>query len=438
MNKVIFFISIILLFICSSCATIFNGRHQYIQVYSNPSGALIYVNGVTTNEYTPCRISIKRRIKAGPENKKNEIHLKLKKDGYSDAELFKHNSISWLTYLDGTWNNLWGIAFLASAAGDPASYVFGVPLIASLPLDYYTGAMYKFPSDFHLDLNPLVNYAPQVKSTYEFRHKSDVDNDIPEIGNSNQTRFALIIGNEDYTSQQIELVSEANVDFARNDACAFKEYATKALGIPKENITFILDGTTGKMKQALDKMGLLAKNSFGDAEIFFYYAGHGLPDEINKEPYLIPVDVNGNNVTDGLKLMDVYEKLTKYPCKRITVFLDACFSGGARSQGLFTARGIKVKPKEDLLKGNLVVFSASSGEQSSLAYKEKEHGLFTYFLLQKFKESKCNITYKELSDYITQQIGLKSVLINNKEQNPQTNVSPDIQEQWQNWKFISH
>ncbi len=270
---------------------------------------------------------------------------------------------------------------------------------------------------------------------YSFNRKSDVDIDIPELGSLNQNRFALIIGNEDYSSQQAELATEANVDFARNDASAFKEYATKALGIPKENITFILDGTTGKMKQAINKMSLLAKNSFGNAEIFFYYAGHGLPDEIDKEPYIIPVDVSGNNITEGIKLMDVYKKLTEFPCKSITVFLDACFSGGARSQGLFAARGVKVKPKEDLLKGNLVVFTASSGEQSSLAYKEKEHGLFTYYLLQKFKESKGNISYKDLSTYLSQQVGLKSVLINNKEQNPQTNVSLDVQNQWQDWKF---
>lgn len=270
---------------------------------------------------------------------------------------------------------------------------------------------------------------------YTFKFKSDVDNDIPELEHKNQFRFALIIGNEDYASQQTDLTNEVNVDFARNDASAFKEYAIKSLNIPVENVTFILDATTGKMKQALDRISLLAKNSSGNAELFFFYAGHGLPDEVNKEPFLIPVDVSGNNVSEGIKLMDAYKKLTEYPCKRVTVFLDACFSGGARKQGLIASRGVKVKPKEEVLNGNIVVFTASSGEQSSLAYKDKEHGLFTYYLLKKIKESKGNFTYQELSDYLMEQIGLKSVLINNKEQNPQTNVSSDIQNKWQNWKF---
>jgi len=270
---------------------------------------------------------------------------------------------------------------------------------------------------------------------YSFNHKSDVDNNIPDLHLNNPYRFALIIGNEDYASQQSELASEINVEYARNDACAFKEYAVKVLGIPNENIKFLLDATTGKMNQALDWINKLAKNSTGNAEIYFYYAGHGLPDEINKEPYLIPVDVSGNNIADGIKLTNVYKKLTEFQSKRVTIFLDACFSGGARSQSLVAARGVKVKPKEELLNGNLVVFTASSGEQSSLAYKDKEHGLFTYYLLQKMKESNANVTYKELSDYLFQQIGLRSVLINNKEQNPQTNVSSNIQEQWQSWKL---
>ena len=284
---------------------------------------------------------------------------------------------------------------------------------------------------------PSASSAPTniADNRYSFKHKSDIDKDIPNVGVVNKTRFALIIGNEDYASQQSQLTAEANVEFARNDASAFKEYAIHTLGIPEGNITFILDATTGKMKQDLDRMRLLAKNSGGVAELFFYYAGHGLPDEITKEPYLIPVDVSGNNVTDGIKLTDAYKMLTENPSKRVTVFLDACFTGGARSQGLIAARGVKIKPKEDLLNGNLVVFTSSSGEQSSLAFKEKEHGLFTYFLLKKIKDTKGNVTYKELSDYLNQQIGLNSVLINSKEQNPQTNVSPEIQNQWQTWKF---
>ncbi len=265
--------------------------------------------------------------------------------------------------------------------------------------------------------------------------KSDVDFSIPEGSKQNPDRFALIIGNEDYSSKQKEIKSEINVDFARNDAASFRDYAIKVLGIPEQNITYMLDATLGEMSQGIDKMNKIIKATEGIADVFFYYAGHGLPDENTKEAYLIPVDVNGTNLSYAINLKSVYSKLTEFPSQRVTVFLDACFSGGARNQGLLSARGVKVKPKEESLKGKLVVFTASSGEQSSLPYKAKNHGLFTYFLLKKLQETKGETTYKELSDYLNKTIKLNSILANDKEQLPQTNTSVEIQNEWMNWKL---
>ena len=265
--------------------------------------------------------------------------------------------------------------------------------------------------------------------------KSDVDENIPVCSTPNPDRFALIIGNEDYSSKQKEINTEMNVEFARTDAAIFKEHAIKVLGIPEQNITFLLDATLGEMGRGIDKMNKIIKVTDGAAEVFVYYAGHGLPNETTKEAYLIPVDVNGSNLNYAISLNTLYAKLTEFPSKRVTVFLDACFSGGARNQGLLQARGVKVRPKEDNLKGKLVVFTASSGEQSSLPYKDKNHGLFTYFLLKKLQESRGDISYKELSDYLSKSVKLNSIIVNDKEQYPQTNTSPDIQSEWMNWRL---
>ncbi len=262
---------------------------------------------------------------------------------------------------------------------------------------------------------------------------SDVDENIPSIQRTNPLRFALIIGNEDYGSFQPDLNSEVNVAFAVNDAKVFEEYAKSVLEVPEENIIYIINARTVEMNRAIEKMNLCAKNTNGKAELFFYYAGHGLPDEATKESYLIPVDVTSSDLKFAIKLKNLYGKLTEFPTQRVTVFIDACFSGGARNQGLVAARGVKVKPKEELLAGNLVVFTASSGEQSSLAYKNKQHGMFTYFLLKKLQETKGDLTYKDLSEYLISQVGLKSVMVNDKEQNPQVNVSPNIQNMWMQW-----
>jgi hypothetical protein len=265
---------------------------------------------------------------------------------------------------------------------------------------------------------------------------SDVDKNIPLNRISKSNTYALIIGNEDYSSYQLDLSSEVNVDFAEHDARIFKDCVVKTLVVPERNVMMLINGTSGQMHQALAKINLISKNTRGEGEIIFYYAGHGLPDEITREPHLVPVDVSGKDLSQAINLKDVCIKLTEYPSRRVSMFLDACFSGGARNQGLLEARAVKVKPKEQQLTGNLIVFSASSGEESSLPYKEKRHGMFTYFLLRKLQESKGNLTYKELSDYLNEKVALESILINSKEQNTQTNVSPNAIEIWKNWNFL--
>ena len=263
---------------------------------------------------------------------------------------------------------------------------------------------------------------------------SDVDRNIPENSRKYSNRYALIIGNEDYSTYQTSLSKESNVAYARNDAKTMNEYFNLTLGIPNENIDLHLDATAGRMNQSVDRLSKIIKNSAGNAEIFVYYAGHGLPDE-NKEPYLIPVDITGANVQGGLRLFDFYKKLTEFPSSRVTVILDACFSGAARGRELLAMRGVRIKANEQELSGNLVVYTASSGEQGSLPYEEKKHGIFTYHLLKKIQESKGDISYSELYDHLKQQVGLNSVLINSKEQNPQLLYNPEVTSKLVQWKF---
>lgn len=265
---------------------------------------------------------------------------------------------------------------------------------------------------------------------------SDVDKNIPNAIHTNSKTFALIIGNEDYSSYQTDLTDEINVSFAEKDAKYFKQYVTQCLGVPESNVIYITNATSGQMRQSIAKLNAIASKTNGQANLIFYYAGHGLPDEVTKDAYLIPVDVSGNSLQYGIKLEDLYQSLIQHPVKKATVFIDACFSGGARNQGLIAARGVKIKPKKEKLKGNLIVFTASSGDQSSLPYKEMGHGIFTYYLLKKLKETKGEVNFGTLADYLKEQVSLQSVLINSKEQDPQVNVSPSAIENWTEWSFF--
>lgn len=265
---------------------------------------------------------------------------------------------------------------------------------------------------------------------------SDVDKNIPVCETKIANRYALIIGNEDYQTYQPNLKSEANVDFARNDADIFAKYAENTLAIPAENITIVTDAISTVMRREIKRLTDKAKYSNGEVELILYYSGHGFPDRTTNESYLMPVDISGADVTDGIKLNDLYRDLTEYPAKRVTVFLDACFSGGGREQGLLAAKAVKIKPKENLIeKGNLIVFSASTGAQEALVYRKMQHGIFTYHLLKKLQQTKGNLSYSALADYLELKVPFTATDTQYKEQNPDVSISPDIVDVWKDWRF---
>lgn len=261
---------------------------------------------------------------------------------------------------------------------------------------------------------------------------SDVDKNIPVTDKKYANKLALIIGNEDYSGN---LNADINVNYARRDAEVFRNYALNTLGVEERNVYFFTNATSGTLNREIDRIAALMKRMGSETELIFYYAGHGLPDENTKTAFLIPVDVNASNLSSAISLNSVYRKFAETGAKKITVFLDACFSGGARSQSLLAARSVRIKPKEEDISGNMIVFSASSGEQSALPYHAQKHGLFTYFLLKKLQETKGAVTYSELANYLKTNVGVEALRVNGKSQDPEVLVSPTYTENWEKQSF---
>ena len=180
--------------------------------------------------------------------------------------------------------------------------------------------------------------------------------------------------------------------FASNDADLINEYFKKRLGIDKvviykdnEVSGFIFDDVfnpdNGELQKAIVK---------GQTDLFVYYSGHGIPNKSGDNIYLFPSDGKISRLdTQGYAINRLYENLEKLGAKSVTVFLDACFSGGSRTsetiktENLVAMKGVKIKPKIDgtyLNDPNFTVFNSSSGAETSLGFDAAETGLFTYFL----------------------------------------------------------
>ena len=257
---------------------------------------------------------------------------------------------------------------------------------------------------------------------------SVVDENIPETNTKNSNTFAVIIANENYQSV-------ASVPFALNDGNIFREYCLKTLGIPEKQIKYIPNATGNQIKAQINWLQTLAE-VFTDPHIIFYYAGHGIPDESSRTAYLLPVDGIGTDVSTGYKLDDLYAILGKMPAENVTVFMDACFSGSKRENGMLaSARGVAIKARSGMPQGNMVVFSAAQGDETAYPNNDEKHGMFTYYLLKKLQETEGNVTLQELGDYITRNVSQQSILLNGKSQTPCVTPSATLDASWREWKL---
>lgn len=258
---------------------------------------------------------------------------------------------------------------------------------------------------------------------------SDVDENIPETPVTNNKTFAVVIANQNYTNV-------AGVPLALNDGLAFSQYCQKTLGMPAENVRYYADASYGTMLRAIRDIKNIASAFNGDINIVFYYAGHGIPNEATKDAYLLPTDADGTQTEGCYSLNKLYAELGSTKAKEIIVFLDACFSGSKREDGMLaSARGVALKAKQEDPRGNMVVFSAASGDETAFPYSAKGHGLFTYYLLKKLQETKGETTLGELGDYISENVKQQSVVINRKTQTPTATPAASLESIWKELKL---
>lgn len=276
--------------------------------------------------------------------------------------------------------------------------------------------------------SPVLHEAtPSVVSGIDVTHGV---NAAPVTGQKSPDAYALIITNENYDMA-------VKVDNATNDGLAFKEYCLKTLGIPGENVRHFTNLSFGKMRKAINDMTEIISLSNGSASLYVYYAGHGIPDNKTKNAFLMPVDADGTDTDICISLSDFYRKLNESNAQKCVVFLDACFSGAQRGGDMIVAaRGVRIKPSEDSPKGKTIVFSATSGDEAAFSYKEEQHGLFTFYLLKKLQETKGKCKLGELYEYLSQNVGMKSRLLNNAPQTPTVAVADGMADNWKSLSLI--
>ena len=214
--------------------------------------------------------------------------------------------------------------------------------------------------------------------------------------------WAVVVGIEKYRRLP-------EVRFARRDAIAVREYFERALGVPKDHITTLLDDDATKLGIQIAVADELSSHIKEGDTVFVYFAGHGAPG------YLIPSDGTPQSlVRSGYRLDEFYHDLAVLKTNRVVVFIDACFSGMLartdRPEPLVKdSRPVMLSTPESVIPQNVAGIAGSSGNELSNAYQSQAHGLFTYYLLKGISElPQGRIPLSQLSTSVTSQVEERS------------------------------
>ncbi|MDD5628771.1 MAG: caspase family protein, partial [Elusimicrobia bacterium] len=204
----------------------------------------------------------------------------------------------------------------------------------------------------------------------------DVDTPPVTRTKADPEAYAVVVGVEKYRDIPA-------VEFAARDAQAVYDYLTRSMGFDPKNVAHLADERATRTDLATYLGPWLKDRVTAKSRVLIYFSGHGSPDPVTGEGYLVPYDGSPNYLgTTALPLKGLYDELSRLPARDVTVVLDSCFSGaGGRS---LLAQGVRplVNVKPAAPGGNMVVLSAARSEQISTYYPEAQHGVFTYFLLK--------------------------------------------------------
>jgi uncharacterized caspase-like protein len=188
--------------------------------------------------------------------------------------------------------------------------------------------------------------------------------------NSAPQKFALVIGNGNYTSF-------GSLPNAVNDANDMTT-ALQGLGF---NVDKVLDGNRVQMIEAITRFKnrlSVSKNSYG----FFFYAGHGV--QFNGMNYLIPAKAeipSANYLADtSISVQTMLAELNDAGNELNIVVLDACRDFPA-AWSRTSNRGLTVVGNQPA--DSIIVFATSAG--STAADGTGRNGLFTSHLLNNLK-----------------------------------------------------
>ena len=282
-----------------------------------------------------------------------------------------------------------------------------------------------------------------------------VDINIPKSTTTRENTFVLIVANEVYSNAFLP-----TAQYAKNDGETMRRYFVTALGVPDRQVRVLNNASREQIEKEgvhwlTDLAQATARNSNGtvepQADLFFYFAGHGFTD-FNNVTYIVPNKLNVDNIKT-LKLFEQKQGFLKapdtdpmydlalnakesvkfaaecisvdalcnmfknFPVKNLTIIIDASLNGTQRNGDpmlraniLRDGKGLKRKSN---MRADAIVLMAAAPDKTAYSYEAQHHGFLTYFLAKEIKGAAGDLdgmTYQSIYEAVERKLGKESAL----------------------------
>lgn len=228
---------------------------------------------------------------------------------------------------------------------------------------------------------------------------------------------AIIIGVSNYRTLP-------KAEFANDDASVFYDYAIRALGVKPENIKLLVDQDAEEVEIIKTFKTWLPSRVKSTTDIYVFYSGHGLPTQDGQGLYLLPPRADRDFISrTAIQFQEINTDLQAAKPKSVTIFMDACYSGQARSGETLVAnaRPVTLKADKKLFPDNFTVITASQADQISSSSPDLKHGIFSYYLMKGMEgDADANkdgkITLGEMQAYLVENVGRQAGMMSRKQE----------------------
>ena len=224
-------------------------------------------------------------------------------------------------------------------------------------------------------------------------------------------RWALLIGIEKYDDEEIN-----SLRYTVSDVKALHQVLVdKERGMFKSEKVKLLTSDAEDKRNKPTKVNILfylkewlGQNVKGEDTVLIYFSGHGAVWGTRK--YLLPMDTDTFYMPAyAIDNREFIEGIDNLKSQKVITILDSCHSGGVSRAG----KGIGDFLPSDFYtefeaSEGKVTLASCKGNEQSFEWPDKQHGVFTYYLIEGLKGAANKddqaVTFSEVAQYVEQNV----------------------------------